>query len=429
MSTITRIEAMEVIDSRGNPTIEVVVETKSGAIGCAIVPSGASTGKFEAHELRDENEKRYLGKGVLKAVKNVNETISKHLLGKDVTKQKEIDEALIELDGSKNKVKLGANAILGVSLAVSKAAANYYFMPYHQYIGGINGYVLPTPMMNIINGGMHAANSIDFQEFMIVPTGAKTFKEALRQSIEVFHHLKAILKSKNHVTATGDEGGFAPNLSSNKEAIELIVEAIKAANYEPGKDFYIALDVASSEFYEDGTYHLTGEHRTLSSIELIDYYKALIKDYPIISIEDGLDQEDEAGWKELTKQLGDKVQLVGDDLFVTNQERLQHGIDEHIANSILIKPNQIGTLSETIETIMLAKKNGYTTIMSHRSGESEDTTIASLAVGLNTMQIKTGSLSRSERIAKYNELLRIEHYLGDRAVYLGMGAYQIKSNK
>lgn len=429
MSTITRIEAMEVIDSRGNPTIEVVVETKSGAIGCAIVPSGASTGKFEAHELRDENEKRFLGKGVLKAVKNVNETISKHLLGKDVTKQKEIDQALIDLDGSKNKVKLGANAILGVSLAVSKAAANYYFMPYHQYIGGINGYILPTPMMNIINGGMHAANSIDFQEFMIVPTGAKTFKEALRQSIEVFHHLKAILKAKNHITSTGDEGGFAPNLSSNKEAIELIVEAIKAANYVPGKDFYIALDVASSEFYEDGTYHLTGEHRTLSSIELIDYYKELIKAYPIISIEDGLDQEDEAGWKELTKQLGDKVQLVGDDLFVTNQERLQNGINQQIANSILIKPNQIGTLSETIETIMLAKKNGYTTIMSHRSGESEDTTIASLAVGLNTMQIKTGSLSRSERIAKYNELLRIEHYLGDRAVYLGIEAYHIKSNK
>ena len=429
MSTITRIEAMEVIDSRGNPTIEVVVETKSGAIGCAIVPSGASTGKFEAHELRDENEKRYLGKGVLKAVKNVNESINKHFIGKDVTKQKEIDEALIELDGSKNKSKLGANAILGVSLAVSKAAANYYFMPYHQYIGGINGYILPTPMMNIINGGVHASNNIDFQEFMIVPTSAKSFKEAMRQSIEVFHHLKAILKSKQLSTSTGDEGGFAPNLTSNKEAIELIVEAIKEAKYEPGKDFYIAIDVASGEFYEEGIYHLKGENHSLSSIELIEYYKGLIQTYPIISIEDGLDQEDEAGWKELTKQLGDKVQLVGDDLFVTNQERLQHGINEKLANSILIKPNQIGTLSETIETIMLAKNYGYTTIMSHRSGESEDTTIASLAVGLNTAQIKTGSLSRSERIAKYNELLRIERYLESRAVYLGIDAYSIKSNK
>ena len=428
MSTIKKIEAIEVIDSRGNPTIEVMVETVSGAVGCAIVPSGASTGKFEAHELRDGNEKRYLGKGVLKAVKNVNETIQKHLMGMDVTKQKEIDQALNDLDGSKNKEKLGANSILGVSLAISKTAANFYYLPYHQYIGGINGYHLPTPMMNIINGGMHANNNLDFQEFMIVPTGAKSFKEALRQSVEVFHHLKEILKQKNHITSTGDEGGFAPNLSNNKEAIELIIEAIEAANYKPGVDFYIAMDVASSEFYKDNVYHLKSEHRDLSSIELIEYYKELIQAYPIISIEDGLDQEDIEGWKELTKQLGSKVQLVGDDLFVTNQERLQSGIDEHIANAILIKPNQIGTLSETMETIQLAKKNNYATIMSHRSGESEDTTIASLAVGLNTMQIKTGSLSRSERIAKYNELLRIEHALEDRAVYLGKDAFLVKPN-
>lgn len=429
MPNIVKIEALEVLDSRGNPTIEVCVETKSGAKGSAIVPSGASTGKFEAHELRDNNEERYLGKGVLKAVKNVNEIISKHLKEMDVTHQKEIDNKLIELDGSKNKEKLGANALLGVSLAVSKAAANYYSMPYYQYIGGINGYILPTPMMNIINGGAHAENSIDFQEFMIIPTGAKSFKEALRQSAEVFHHLKAILKSKNHITAAGDEGGFAPNLKSNKEAIEFIIEAIKEAGYKPKKDFYIALDVASSEFYEDGLYHLKGENKELTSLELIDYYKELIETYPILSIEDGLDQEDKEGWKELTRQLGGKVQLVGDDLFVTNEERLEEGIKQGIANSILIKPNQIGTLSETIEAIQLAKKHHYTTIMSHRSGESEDTTIAMLAVGLNTMQIKTGSLSRSERNAKYNELLRIEHALKDRAVYLGKEAFFVNSKE
>ncbi len=423
MSKIARIEAIEVIDSRGNPTIEVEVETVSGAIGKAIVPSGASTGKFEAHELRDENPKRYLGKGVLKAVNNVNTTIQKNLVGKDVTHQKELDQMLIDLDGSKNKKKLGANAILGTSLAISKAAANYYGLPYFKYIGGIHSYVLPTPMMNIINGGMHADNNIDFQEFMIVPTKAESFKEALRQSIEVFHHLQKILHQNNHITSKGDEGGFAPNLKDNCEAIDYIILAIKQANYIPGEDFYIAIDVASSEFYHDGLYQLKSENRSLTSLELIDYYEQLISRYPIISIEDGLDQEDIEGWKELTKRLGNKIQLVGDDLFVTNPERLQDGIDQKIANSILIKPNQIGTLSQTIQTIDLAKQNHYTTIISHRSGESEDTTIASLALGLNTYQIKTGSLSRSERIAKYNELLRIEHMLGPQACYLGKKAF------
>ncbi len=426
MPKITKVHALEVIDSRGNPTIEVCIETESGAFGNAIVPSGASTGKFEAHELRDENEKRFLGKGVLKAVKNVNTTIEKNLIGKDVTCQKEIDDLLIELDGSKNKEKLGANAMLGVSLAVSKAAADFFCIPYFKYIGGINAYTLPTPMMNIINGGVHAPNNIDFQEFMIVPTGACCFKEALRQSIEVFHHLKKLLNEKNHITSTGDEGGFAPNLSSNKEALDYIMEAIEAANYVPGRDFHLALDVASSEFYKDGLYHLKGERRTLSSIELVDYYQELIETYPIISIEDGLDQEDQEGWKHMSRVLANEVQLVGDDLFVTNKERLQKGINEHIANSILIKPNQIGTLSETIETIELAKRANYTTIMSHRSGESEDTTIASLALGLNTYQIKTGSLSRSERIAKYNELLRFEDLLGPRASYLGIKAFKVK---
>ncbi len=423
MSKIARIEAIEVIDSRGNPTIEVEVETVSGAIGKAIVPSGASTGKFEAHELRNENPKRYLGKGVLKAINNVNTTIQKNLIGKDVTHQNELDQMLIDLDGSKNKKKLGANAILGTSLAISKAAANYYGLPYFKYIGGIHSYVLPTPMMNIINGGMHADNNIDFQEFMIVPTKAESFKEALRQSIEVFHHLQKILHQNNHITSKGDEGGFAPNLKDNCEAIDYIILAIKQANYIPGEDFYIAIDVASSEFYHDGLYQLKSENRSLTSLELIDYYEQLISRYPIISIEDGLDQEDIEGWKELTKRLGNKIQLVGDDLFVTNPERLQDGIDQKIANSILIKPNQIGTLSQTIQTIDLAKQNHYTTIISHRSGESEDTTIASLALGLNTYQIKTGSLSRSERIAKYNELLRIEHMLADQACYLGKKAF------
>ena len=428
MSIITRIEAIEVLDSRRFPTIEVIVETKSGATGWAMVPSGASTGKFEAHELRDGRD-RYLGKGVLKAVKNINETIQKHLLNVDVTKQREIDDILIHLDGSKNKQKLGANAILGVSLAVSKAAANYYCIPYFQYMGGLNGHILPTPMINIINGGKHASNAIDFQEFMIVPTGAKVFSEAIRQSSEVFHHLKKHLEELQKSTAVGDEGGFAPDLSSNEEAIKLIVKAIELAGYTPGKDFHLAIDVASSEFYHDGMYHLEGEHRTLTSLELIDYYKQLTQRYPIISIEDGLDQEDNEGWKELSKQLGKKVQLVGDDLFVTHPKRLEEGIQHQIANAILIKPNQIGTLSETMDTIQLAKKHHYATIMSHRSGETEDTTIASLAVGLNTMQIKTGSLSRSERLAKYNELLRIEKYLDKNAHYLGKEGFFINFNE
>lgn len=423
MPNIKKIEAIEVIDSRGNPTIEVNVETISGAFGSAIVPSGASTGKFEAHELRDQDQNRYLGKGVLKAVKNVNTTIFKALENLDVTQQKCIDNVLIKLDGSTNKHKLGANALLGVSLAVSKAAADFYGIPYFKYIGGLNAYTLPTPMINIVNGGKHADNNIDFQEFMIIPCGAKSFKEALRQSTEVFHHLKSILSNHHHITSTGDEGGFAPNLSSNKEALDFIIEAIESAKYIPGKDFYLALDVASSEFYENGIYNLEGENKKLSSNEMIDYYQDLIDTYPIISIEDGLDQEDIEGWKLMTRRLGDQVQLVGDDLFVTNTQKLQEGIENKIANAILIKPNQIGTLSETVATINLAKSVHYATIMSHRSGESEDTTIASLALGLNTMQIKTGSLSRSERIAKYNQLLRIEALLGEQGRYLGKNAF------
>lgn len=427
MPYITNIFARQVLDSRGFPTIEVEVYSESGAKGKAIVPSGASTGIYEAHELRDGNHDCYLGKSVFKAVHNVNEIIQEHLMGFDVTDQRLIDEELIKLDGTKNKSKLGANAILGVSLACAVCASEYYEMPLYQYIGGCNAHILPIPMMNIINGGAHADNPLDFQEFMIVPVGAHSIQQAIEMGSTVFHHLKNILKEKNLNTSVGDEGGFAPMLEDNDTALQLIIEAITKAGYQPKEDVCIALDVAASEFYQDGQYHMQGKN--YSSSELIAYYKDICSRYPIISIEDGLDQEDETGWKELTKQLGDKVQLVGDDLFVTNQERLQNGIDQQIANSILIKPNQIGTLSETIETIMLAKKNGYTTIMSHRSGESEDTTIASLAVGLNTMQIKTGSLSRSERIAKYNELLRIEHYLGDRAVYLGIEAYHIKSNK
>lgn len=414
MPKIIDVYAREVIDSRGNPTIEVEVITQSNAYGRAIVPSGASTGEKEALELRDNDSDRFNGLGVLKAVKNVNSKIAKELLGLDVTNQKEIDELLIELDGTDDKSKLGANAILGVSLACAHAGANYYGLPLYKYVGGINASVLPMPMMNIINGGAHADSSVDFQEFMIMPVSATSIKEAIKMGSEIFHALKKILKTKGYSTAVGDEGGYAPNLSSNEEALELIVEAILKANYEPGKEVMIAMDVAASEFYNKETkvYELSkSQEGNKTSEEMITWYEDLVSKYPILSIEDGMDENDYDGWKELTRRLGKNVQLVGDDLFVTNPKILLEGIKEHMANSILIKVNQIGTLSETLKTVQLAKENGYAAIISHRSGESEDTTIADLAVGLNTGQIKTGSMSRSDRIAKYNQLIRIEEEL------------------
>lgn len=424
MDKIKSVYAREVLDSRGNPTVEVEVSTESGAFGRAIVPSGASTGIYEAVELRDQDPNRYLGLGVLKAVSNVNEIISKAIIGKDVTAQRDIDYLMIQLDGTENKGKLGANAILGVSLAVAICAANSLKMPLYKYIGGANAHVLPTPMMNIINGGEHADNNIDFQEFMIMPVSAKSFKEALRMGSEVFHALKKVLKNKGLNTAVGDEGGFAPNLQSNEEAILTILEAIKSAGYVPGEDIKLAMDVASSEFYKDGQYVLAGENnKAFSAKELVDFYVELCEKYPIISIEDGLDQDDFEGWKYLTEKLGHKVQLVGDDFFVTNTKRLQQGIDLGVANSILIKVNQIGTLTETLEAIEMAQKANYTAIISHRSGESEDTTIADIAVATNAGQIKTGSASRTDRIAKYNQLLRIEDELSSNSQYIGEKAF------
>lgn len=420
MNKIKKIYAREVLDSRGNPTVEVEVYSDCGALGRAIVPSGASTGIYEAVELRDGDKKRYLGLGVQKAVNNVNELIAPKLIGKEVTAQREIDAIMIALDGSKNKGNLGANAILGVSLAVAKCAAKSLNMPLYRYIGGVNGHVLPTPMMNIINGGAHADNNVDFQEFMIMPVSAPTFKDAIRMGAEVFHALKAVLKAKGLNTAVGDEGGFAPNLASNEEAIKTIIEAIEKAGYKPGKDIKLAMDVASSEFYQDGKYVLPGEgNRSFTAIELVDFYKQLCDKYPIVSIEDGLDQDDWQSWEYLTKTLGDKVQLVGDDFFVTNTERLKQGIEKGLANSILIKVNQIGTLTETLEAIEMAQKANYTAVISHRSGESEDTTIADIAVATNAGQIKTGSASRTDRIAKYNQLLRIEDELKNEGKYLG----------
>ena len=404
MSKIKDIKAREILDSRGNPTVEVDVYLESGVMGRAAVPSGASTGMREALELRDKDE-RYLGKGVLKAVNNVNEIIKPALIGKDALNQKEIDTIMIDLDGTENKTKLGANAILGVSMAVLRASANYKNEPVYKYIG--NGKTLPRPMMNIINGGAHADNNLDFQEFMILPE-ADTVRERIRIGAEVFHNLKAILKAKGYVTAVGDEGGFAPNLGSTKEALDLIIEAIEKAGYVPGKDVNIGLDVAASEFYEDGLYNLKGENRKLTTSELVDFYVELCSKYPIISIEDPVDENDWEGFRLITEKLGDKVQLVGDDLFVTNKECLQMGIDNHAGNAILLKVNQIGTITETLETIDLARKNGYNTIISHRSGETEDTIIADLSVGLSLGQIKTGSLSRTDRICKYNQLMRIE---------------------
>ena len=425
MPYIVDVYAREVLDSRGNPTVEVEVTTESGAFGRAIVPSGASTGEHEAVELRDNDQNRYLGKGVLKAVENVNEIIAPEILGYDVTDQLLIDKMMIELDGTHNKSKLGANAILAVSIAVAKAAANYYDIPLYRYFGGFSAHQLPTPMMNILNGGAHADWCIDIQEIMIMPVGAKTFKDALRMGAEVFHSLKSVLKCKNCNTAVGDEGGYAPNLESNEAALEAVMEAIKKAGYEPGKDVLLAMDVASSEFYNTATkkYVLKSEKKELTAEEMVNFYEQLVKKYPIISIEDGLDENDWEGWKVLTKRLGKKVQLVGDDLFVTNPKRLSRGIEQGVANSILIKVNQIGTLTETFEAVEMAKRAGYTAIISHRSGESEDTTIADIAVALNAGQIKTGSASRTDRIAKYNQLLRIEDELDKAAYYAGIKSF------
>ncbi|WP_017193270.1 phosphopyruvate hydratase [Vaccinium witches'-broom phytoplasma] len=424
MPYITDILAREVLDSRGNPTVEVEVKT-SEVIGRAIVPSGASTGLYEAVELRDKDEKRYLGKGVLQAVENVVKVIKPVLMDVSVLEQKAIDQAMIELDGTPNKSKLGANAILGVSLAVAKAAASYLNLELYEYLGGVQPKQLPVPMINIINGGAHASNSVDFQEFMILPVGASTFKEALRYGAEIFHHLGKLLKQNGYPTTVGDEGGYAPNLSSNEEVLQIILQAINNAGYKPGEDIYLGMDVAASEFYnaEQKKYVLASENnKSFTSAELIAFYEKLVDKYPILSIEDGLDQNDWEGWKLLTNKLGHKVQIVGDDLFVTNVERLSQGIKEKTANSILIKLNQIGTLTETLEAIEMAKKASFTTVISHRSGETEDTTIADLVVATNAGQIKTGSCSRTDRIAKYNQLLRIEDNLKN-APYLGLKAF------
>ena len=423
MSMITDVYAREILDSRGNPTVEVDVYLEDGAFGRAAVPSGASTGAFEAVELRDGDKDRYLGKGTLNAVDNVNTLIAPALIGLDAMDQSGIDRFLIELDGTDNKGKLGANAILGVSMAVAKAAADSAGLPLYRYIGGANAKVLPSPMMNILNGGKHADNNVDIQEFMVMPLGAETFSEALRMGTEVFHSLKKVLNGKGYNTAVGDEGGFAPNLGSNEEALAIIVEAIKAAGYEPGKDVFLALDVASTELYHDGIYDLAGEGVQKTASEMVDFYEELCSKYPVISIEDGLAEEDWEGWKMMTERLGGKVQLVGDDLFVTNTRRLSKGIAQDTANSILVKVNQIGTLTETLEAVEMAKQAGYTAVISHRSGETEDATIADIAVATNAGQIKTGAPSRSDRVAKYNQLLRIEEELDNVAVYNGIKSF------
>ncbi len=423
MSTIENIKAREILDSRGNPTLEVEVELYDGTTGRAAVPSGASTGKYEAVELRDGDKSRFNGLGVLQAVNNVNETIAAAIIGMSAADQADIDRTLIELDGTPDKSHLGANAILGISLAVAHAAANLLDMPLYRYLGGVSTYTLPVPMMNILNGGKHAANSTDFQEFMVMPTGAGSFSHALQMGTEVYHSLKKVLKNKGLDTNVGDEGGFAPPLISNREAIEAIVSAIETAGYKPGKDCFIALDPASSEFYKDGRYELAREGTTLSPVEMVDYYVKWAAEYPIISIEDGMAEDDWDGWQLITQKLGSKIQLVGDDLYVTNVNRLSQGIDRKASNSILIKLNQIGTLTETISAIRMAQQAGWTAITSHRSGETEDTTIADLAVGMNTGQIKTGAPCRSERTAKYNRLLRIEDELKGSASFAGMKAF------
>jgi enolase len=424
MTIIADISAREILDSRGNPTVEVEVILESGFVGRAAVPSGASTGKLEAMELRDNDPNRYLGKGVKKAVKNVNEKIADELIGFDASEQIAIDETLIKLDGSANKSKLGANAILGVSLACAKASADATALPLYRYIGGVSARTLPVPLMNIINGGAHADNNLDIQEFMIAPAGFKSFSEALRAGVEVFHSLKKLLHSKRLSTAVGDEGGFAPDLKSNKEAIELILQAIESAGYKAGKEVFVALDCASSEIYKNGLYEFEG--KKISSDAMTDYLRRLVADYPIISIEDGLSEEDWAGWKALTEKLSSKVQLVGDDIFVTNPAILKKGIEQGVANSILVKVNQIGTLTETLTAVEMAKKASYTAVISHRSGETEDTTIADITVAVNAGQIKTGSASRTDRIAKYNQLLRIEEELGQSARFAGSSTFAVK---
>jgi enolase len=426
MLDIVHMHAREILDSRGNPTVEVEVRLSSDAWGRAMVPSGASTGAHEALELRDGVKERYLGKGVEKAVASVNEQIAPALLGYDASDQYDIDATLLSLDGTDNKAKLGANAMLGVSLACARAAAAAYDLPLYRYLGGVNARVLPVPLMNVINGGAHADNKLDIQEFMIVPRGAATFKEGLRWGVEVFHHLKKILSKRGLSTAVGDEGGFAPHLDSNDAALDVLLEAITAAGYKPGEEIALALDVAASEFYKDGVYTLAADERTLKTTEMIGYLETLVSKYPLVSIEDGLAEDDWAGWAEITKRLGSRVQLVGDDFFVTNVDRLQRGIKEKCANSILVKVNQIGTLTETLETMNLARSHGYTQIVSHRSGETEDTTIADLAVATNAGQIKTGSASRADRTAKYNQLLRIEDQLGPAARYAGPDLFLAK---
>ena len=421
MSEIVEVVGREVLDSRGNPTVEVEVVLDSGATGRAIVPSGASTGEYEAVELRDGGS-RYLGKGVLRAVENVNNIIAQVVIGMDATNQRALDNALIELDGTENKSRLGANAMLGVSLSVAHAAASELELPLYRAIGGPHAHVLPVPMMNVINGGAHADNNVDLQEFMIMPVGAPSFREAVRWGVETYHTLKKVLADRGLSTAVGDEGGFAPNLSSNEAAVAILVEAIEKAGYTPGTDIAIALDPAMSELYRDGAYHLTGEGKVFTAPQMVEWWASLVDRYPIVSIEDGMAENDWSGWAQMTAALGSRIQLVGDDLFVTNTRRLQMGIDQSVANSILIKVNQIGTLSETLDTVELATRHSYTSVMSHRSGETEDSTIADLAVATNCGQIKTGAPARSDRVAKYNQLLRIEEMLGDTAHFRGRSA-------
>ncbi|MFT9497189.1 phosphopyruvate hydratase [Anaerosolibacter sp.] len=424
-TTIVDVYAREILDSRGNPTVEVEVYLEGGAMGRAMVPSGASTGAFEAVELRDGDKGRYLGKGVLNAVENVNEIIAPEIIGMDAVDQVAIDMEMIELDGTENKGKLGANAILGVSMAVARAAADALGLPLFQYLGGVNGKTLPVPMMNILNGGKHADNNVDIQEFMVMPVGASSFREGLRMGAEIFHSLKKVLQGKGLNTAVGDEGGFAPNLTSNEEALEVIIEAIQKAGYTPGKDVMLALDVAATELFDknENNYNLAGEGVVKTSEQMVDFYEHLVNKFPIISIEDGLDEDDWEGWKLLTDRLGKKIQIVGDDLFVTNTSRLQRGIESKTANAILIKLNQIGTITETLDAIEMAKRAGYTAVISHRSGETEDSTIADLVVAVNAGQIKTGAPSRTDRVAKYNQLLRIEEMLDYTSKYAGMGAF------
>lgn len=430
MSIITDVYAREVLDSRGNPTVEVEVVLESGGKGSAIVPSGASTGAYEAVELRDGDKGRYLGKGVLKAVENVNTVIAPEIIGLDALDQVLIDRTMIALDGTPNKAKLGANAILAVSMAVARAAADALDVPLYTYLGGFNAKTLPVPMMNIVNGGEHADNNIDVQEFMVLPVGAENFKEALRIGAEIFHNLKSVLKEKGLNTAVGDEGGFAPNLGSNEEAITTIISAIERAGYKPGVDVFLGMDVASTEFFKDGKYHLEGEGKSFTPAEFVDLLASWVEKYPIITIEDGCSEDDWEGWKLLTDKLGSKIQLVGDDLFVTNTERLSDGIEKGVGNSILVKVNQIGSLTETFDAIEMAKRAGYTAVISHRSGESEDSTIADIAVATNAGQIKTGAPSRTDRVAKYNQLLRIEDQLGSTAQYAGKSAfYNLKNFK